>query len=155
MSGNNVLYGAGMLECGMVVDFPQLLLDSDIIDMIMYFLQGVDINDKTLCVDEVKQGGYKSDFLMSPVTLEYMRTQSRPKFFQRMNRTTWLNAGKPDPYDIANERVKDILANHQPSPLPGSIADDLRKFVVEVEKEWGVETKNPDFDPSNLVIDRI
>ncbi len=140
-----------MLECGMVVDFPQLLLDSDIINMIKYFLQGVEVNDKTLNVDEVKEEGYKSNFLMSPMTLEYMRTQSRPMFFERMNRTTWENAGKPDPYDVANEKVKDILVNHHPSPLPGSVADDLRRFVVEVEKEWGVEPKNPNFDPANLV----
>jgi trimethylamine--corrinoid protein Co-methyltransferase len=140
-----------MLECGMVVDFPQLLLDSDIINMIMYFLQGVEISDETLCVDEIMQGGYKSDFLMSPVTLKRMRSQSRPQFFERMNRTTWINAGKPDPYDVANEKVKDILVNHHPTPLPGSVADDLRRFVAEVEKEWGVEPKNPDFDPANLV----
>jgi trimethylamine--corrinoid protein Co-methyltransferase len=81
MSGNNVLYGAGMLECGMVVDFSQLLLDSDIIDMIKYFLGGVEVSDETLCVDEIKAGGQMSDFLMSPVTLKYMRTQSRPQFF--------------------------------------------------------------------------
>ena len=43
-----------MLECGMVVDFPQLLLDSDIIDMIKYFLGGVEVSDETLCVDEIK-----------------------------------------------------------------------------------------------------
>ena len=140
-----------MLECGMVVDFPQLLLDSVIIDMIMYFLRGVEVNDKTLCVDEVKEGGYEASFLMSPVTIELMRDQSRPKFFQRMNRTTWINAGKPDPYDLAKEKVKDILVNHQPAPLPDSVTSDLRKFVVEVEKEWGVESKNPDFDPANLV----
>lgn len=141
-----------MLECGMVVDFPQLLLDSDIIDMVMFLLQGVEVSDKTLCVDEIRAGGHKSDFLLSPVTLEYMRTQSRPKFFQRMNRTTWVNAGKPDPYDLANERVKDLLVNHHPAPLPGSVAEDLRRFVADVEKEWGVEPKNPDFDPAKLVI---
>jgi trimethylamine:corrinoid methyltransferase-like protein len=135
----------------MVVDLPQLLLDSDIIEMIMYFLKGVDVNDKTLSVDEIKEGGYKSAFLMSPTTLEFMRTQSRPAFFQRMNRTTWVNAGKPDPYDVANEKVKDILVNHHPSPLSGSIAEDLRRFVADVEKEWGVEPKNPDFDPAKLV----
>jgi trimethylamine--corrinoid protein Co-methyltransferase len=136
----------------MVVDFPQLLLDSDIIDMVMFLLQGVEVNDKTLCVDEIRAGGHKSDFLMSPLTLEYMRTQSRPKFFGRMNRTTWVNAGRPDPYDVAKEKVKDILVNHHPAPLPNSVAEDLRRFVAEVEKEWGVEPKNPDFDPAKLVI---
>ena len=62
-----------------------------------------------------------------------------------------MNAGKPDPYDLANEKVKEILVNHQPSPLTGSVAEDLRRFVTEVEKEWGVEPKNPDFDPAKLV----
>ena len=141
-----------MLECGMVVDFPQLLLDSDIINMITYFMQGVHVNDETLCVDEVKTGGYQADYLMSPTTLKYMRSQSRPQFFQRMNRTTWIAAGKPDPYDSANEKVKDILVNHQPAPLSGTVADDLRRFVADVEKEWGVESKNPNFDPATLVI---
>ena len=140
-----------MLECGMVVDFAQLLLDSDIINMIKYFLGGVEISDESLCVDEVKEGGHESSFLMSPVTLKYMRTQSRPKFFQRMNRTTWINAGKPDPYDLAKEKVKELLVNHQPTPLSDTVVGDLRKFVAEVEKEWGVEPSNPDFNPANLV----
>ena len=140
-----------MLECGMVVDFPQLLLDSDIIDLVMYFLRGVEVNDKTLCVDEIKAGGYQASFLMSPLTVEFMRDQSRPKFFERINRTTWLNAGKPDPYDLAQEKVKDILVNHHPAPLSDSVSDDLRRFVAEVEKEWGVDPKNPDFDPASLV----
>ena len=114
MSGNNVLYGAGMLECGMVVDFPQLLLDSDIIEMVKFFLGGVEVNDETLCVDEVRENGCDSNFLMSPTTLKLMRTQSRPQFFQRMNRSTWISAGKPDPYDMANEKVKDILVRLHP-----------------------------------------
>ncbi len=49
------------------------------------------------------------------------------------------------------EKVKDILVNHQPAPLSGTVADDLRRFVADVEKEWGVESKNPIFDPSTLV----
>jgi hypothetical protein len=31
------------------------------------------------------------------------------------------------------------------------VAGDLRRFVAEVEKEWGVEPTNPDFDPATLV----
>jgi trimethylamine--corrinoid protein Co-methyltransferase len=151
MSGNNVLYGAGMLECGMVVDFAQLLLDSDIIDMVKFFLGGVEVSDETLSLDEIKEGGHTANFLMSPVTLKYMRSQSRPQFFERMNREAWIEAGRPDSYDLAREKVKDILINHQPAPLSDSVASDLRRFVAEVEKEWGVEPSNPDFDPANLV----
>ena len=140
-----------MLQCGMVVDYAQLLLDSDIISMVMYLLGGVEVSDETLCVDEIKEGGHTADFLQSPVTMKYLRTQSRPRFFERMNRATWIDAGKPDPYNLANESVKEILVNHQPTPLPDSVAGDLRRFVAEVEKEWGVEPTNPDFDPATLV----
>ena len=70
-----------------------------------------------------------------------------------MNRSSWLAAGKLDPYDMANEKVKDILVNHQPTPLYDSVTRDLRRFVTEVEKEWGVEPSNPDFDPATLVLD--
>ncbi len=151
MSGNNVLYGAGMLECGMVVDYAQLLLDSDIINMVTYFLQGVEVSDETLCVDEVREKGCNANFLTSPVTMKYLRTQSRPQFFDRMNRSTWIDAGRPDPYDAAREKVKDILVNHQPTPLSESVSAELRRFVAEVEKEWGVEPSNPGFDPATLV----
>ena len=140
-----------MLQCGMVVDYAQLLLDSDIISMVMYLLGGVEVSDETLCVDEIKEGGHTADFLQSPVTMKYLRTQSRPRFFERMNRATWIDAGKPDPYDLAKESVKEILVNHQPAPLPDSVAGDLRRFVAEVEKERGVEPTNPDFDPATLV----
>ena len=151
MSGNNVLYGAGMVECGMVVDYAQMVLDSDIIDMVTYLLQGVEVSDETLCVDEVREKGYSEDFLTSDVTMKYLRTQSRPQFFDRMNRTAWINAGRRDPYETAREKVKDILVNHQPTPLSESVATDLRRFVAEVEKEWGIEPSNPGFDPATLV----
>jgi hypothetical protein len=52
---------------------------------------------------------------------------------------------------LARKKVKDILVNHQPTPLPDSVAGDLRRFVTEVEKEWGVEPSNPDFNPASLV----
>ena len=140
-----------MLECGMVIDFAQLLLDSDIINMVKFCLGGVEVSDETLSLDEIKEGGHTASFLMSPVTFKYMRSQSRPQFFERMNREAWIKAGRPDSYDLAREKVKDILINHQPAPLSDSVAGDLRRFVAEVEKEWGVEPSNPDFDPANLV----
>lgn len=135
----------------MVVDYAQLLLDSDIIDMVNYMLQGVDVSDETLCVDEVREKGHEGEFLTSDVTMKYLRTQSRPRFFDRMNRTVWTEAGQPDPYNTAREQVKDILVNHQPAPLSESVSADLRRFVAEVEKEWGVEALNPGFDPATLV----
>jgi len=56
-------------------------------------------------------------------------------------------------YELAKEKVKDILVNHQPTPLSDSGVGDLRRFVTGVEKKWGVEPTNPDFDPASLVAD--
>ena len=135
----------------MVVDYAQMVLDSDIIDMVTYLLQGVEVSDETLCVDEVREKGYSKDFLTSDMTMKYLRTQSRPQFFDRMNRTAWIDAGRRDPYETARDKVKDILVNHEPAPLSESVTADLRRFVAEVEKEWGIEPSNPVFDPATLV----
>ena len=37
-----------MLECGMTVDYGQLLLDSDMLQMILFLLQGEEVNEETL-----------------------------------------------------------------------------------------------------------
>ena len=37
-----------MLECGMTVDYGQLLLDSDMIHMILFLLRGEEVNEEML-----------------------------------------------------------------------------------------------------------
>lgn len=140
----------GLLESGMLFDFGQLMLDSEIMRMVSFIVRGVDINDETLALDEIRMVGddeQDKDFMMTPLTVKYMRKlQSNPEFFNRQNRRAWEEAGAPTCYDKAVEKAKDVLEKHKPDPLPEKVAKDLREIIVETEKEWGAASCNPDFE---------
>lgn len=137
-----------MLECGMTVDYGQLLLDSDMLNMILFLLRGEEVNEETLALEEIHKIGPHGNYMVSPLTRKYMKAQSRPKFFDRMNMEAWKKLGSPDCYDVALEKAKEILQTHTVEPLNASVAKDIRKFIEETEKEWGIPVSNPDFNPT-------
>ena len=148
MAGSNVIYGAGMLECGMTVDYGQLLLDSDMLQMVLFLLRGEEVTEENLDLEEIHEIGPHGNYMMSKLTRKFMRAQSRPKFFDRMNMEAWRKIGSPDCYQVALTKAKDLLATHKVEPLSDKVTDDIRRFIVEAEKELGVPSKNPDFDPT-------
>jgi len=148
LAGSNVIYGAGMLECGMTVDYGQLLLDSDMLNMILFLLRGEEVNEETLDLEEIHKIGPHGNYMTAPLTRKLMRAQSRPKFFDRMNMEAWKKLGSPDCYEVALEKAKELLSTHKVEPISDSTAQDIRKFIEETEKEWGIPVKNPDFNPT-------
>ena len=51
LAGANIIYGSGMIDFGITVDYGQLLFSNDIIKMVRRGLQGIDVNRETLAVD--------------------------------------------------------------------------------------------------------
>jgi len=137
-----------MLECGMTMDYGQLLLDSDMLRMILFLLQGEEVNEETLGLKEIHKIGPHGNYMVTPLTRKYMKSQSRPKFFDRMNAEAWKKAGSPDCYRSALEKAKELLVTHKVEPLSASVTQDLRKFIEEAEMELGTPISNPDFNPS-------
>ena len=51
----------------------------------------------------------------------------------------WVRSGKPDLYEQARERAKEILATHkQKNPLSPAQVKAIRDILVEAEEELGV-----------------
>jgi trimethylamine--corrinoid protein Co-methyltransferase len=132
----------------MTVDYGQLLLDSDILQMVLFLLRGEEVTEENLDLEEIHEIGPHGNYMMSKLTRKLMRSQSRPKFFDRMNMEAWKKQGCPDAYQVALSKAKDLLVNHKVEPLSDSVTDDIRRFIVEAEKELGVPSKNPDYDPT-------
>lgn len=147
LAGANIIYGMGMLESGMMFDYGQLMLDAEIMRMLSFVGRGIEVNDETLALDEIKEVGHTKDYMMTPLTMKYMREgQSRPQIFDRSNRNDWEKAGSPTCYNGAAEKAKDVLENHRPEPLSEKISKELREIIVESEKEWGATPSNPSFE---------
>jgi trimethylamine--corrinoid protein Co-methyltransferase len=136
MAGANLIYGAGMLDSGLIFSYTQLVIDNDIFKMIRKVMQGMHVDDENLAVDIIKSVGPGGDFLSQAHTMKYMRTlPSAPKLIERGNRARWLSRGGKDLAERAAERAADIIANHKPMPLSDDATSALRAIVEEADAE--------------------
>ena len=131
-----MIYGAGMLDSGLIFSYAQLVIDNDIFKMIRKVMQGMHIDDENLAVDIIKSVGPGGDFLMQEHTMKYMRTlPSAPNLIYRDNRENWQASGAKALADRAAERAAEILANHQPLPLSDDAKSAFRVIVEESDTE--------------------
>ena len=136
MAGTNLIYGAGMLDSGLIFSYAQLVIDNDIFKMIRKMMQGMHVDDENLAVDIIKSVGPGGDFLMQEHTMKYMRTlPSVPNLIERNNRENWLASGGKGLAERAAEKAAEILANHNPAPLSAEAKSALRTIVEESEAE--------------------
>ncbi len=136
MAGANLIYGAGMLDSGLIFSYAQLVIDNDIFKMIRKVMQGMQVDDENLAVDIIKSVGPGGDFLMQDHTMKYMRTlPSVPKLIERNNRENWLASGGKGLSERAAERAAEILADHKPVPLSNEAKSALRVIVEESTAE--------------------
>lgn len=133
-----MIYGPGMLESGITFDYGQLLLDCEFARMIKHTVMGMPVTDETLAIDPIKEVGPGGDYLMHKHTFDHMRSQSSPELIDRKMRGAWEKAGSTNAYERALEKVRYILENHTPAPLPDDVLAKVRSIVEETEKEMGI-----------------
>jgi trimethylamine--corrinoid protein Co-methyltransferase len=141
LAGANLIYGLGMIEMGMTIDYGQMVMDNEFARMIKYLVQGIPVNDETLAVEVIKEIGVGKDFLSHGSTYKHMRTQSQPNLIDRRMREDWEASGRKDIYQRALEAARYILENHKPDPLPDDVLAAIRSIVEESEAELGILTK--------------
>ena len=97
-------------------------------------VKGVRINEETLAVDVIQNVGPGGHFLSQKHTLKHLKEEIlMPTVFDRTSEASWSKKGKGDVVDAARERVKKILREHQPHPLPNHIQKRLAELVKNAE----------------------
>lgn len=139
LAGANMIYGLGMIELGMTLDFAQLVVDNEIAKMVRKVVGGICVTDETLAVDVIRKVGAGGHFLMEEHTFKHMKTvQSQSQLFDRNPRENWSDNGSKDIVTRAREQVRYILEHHKPEPLPAPVAQQLREIIEAAEQEWEI-----------------
>jgi len=132
LAGANLIYGLGMLELGMTMDFAQLVMDNEMALMIKKVVSGIDVNDDELAIDVIKKVGAAGEFISQKHTFQNVkRVQSQTELIDRRMRGSWEALGSKDMTERAYEKAIYILENHKPDPLPAGAADTMRELVNE------------------------
>jgi trimethylamine--corrinoid protein Co-methyltransferase len=127
-----------MLELGVTFDYSQLLIGSDIAEIILYSLKGIPVTDETLAVEDIKEVGSFRDFLTHKSTMKHLRSQSFAPSSDRRMRHNWLKSGGQDMTQRTLEKARQILASHKPLPIPEDARKAIRDLINREEKARGL-----------------
>jgi trimethylamine--corrinoid protein Co-methyltransferase len=137
LSGVNLIHDCGYLASGSVGSMEMAVICDEVINVVKRIIKGFEVNEETLAIDVIKEIGPRGSFLTHKHTLKHVRDEIyRPKLFDRSFERTWIKAGKRDILKVANSRVKKILAEPRPEPLPEDIQQMLRDTVTSAEKAY-------------------
>jgi trimethylamine---corrinoid protein Co-methyltransferase len=128
-----VLHGAGEFENTLTVSYEKILIDEEIIGMSRRLVHGFEVNDEMLGFDVIKEVGPKGNFLGTDHTVRHFRKeQFMPRLMVRDTYESWRSGGQKHAVERARERARDILAKHQPDPLPDDALRELKAIYDSV-----------------------
>lgn len=126
LSGANLIHDVGYMESGLTGSFEMMVLTNELVDLADHFMQGIDVSEETLMLDEIDQVGPGGHFLNTDRTMDRFRDFWYPTLLDRNRRPEWLEQGGTTLAERLNTRVKEILKEHQPEPL-----DPEKKAQIE------------------------
>ncbi|MGD2187935.1 MAG: trimethylamine methyltransferase family protein [Desulfobacterales bacterium] len=142
LAGASVVFGCGVLEQGLTIDYAKIIMDAEMIRMIQIAIKGIALTDEKLSMDVIHEVGPGGAYISHEHSLRSMRSQSQTKLFDRRSRNDWMEATEGRTIvERAYETAIDILRNHQPPPLPSGATGEMSNIVKEFEKELKANKK--------------
>jgi trimethylamine--corrinoid protein Co-methyltransferase len=139
LAGGNIVFGAGVIEQGLTIDYAKLVMDAEMIRMIQVAIGGIEISDDKLAMDVIHEVGPGGAYISHEHSLRTMRSQSQSKLFDRRTRGDWMEiTNGASMCEKAYGVAIDIIQNHQPYPLPEGAPETMDEIVREFEKELGI-----------------
>ena len=128
----NLNHDVGYIEYGSTSSMEMLVMCNEIIGEARYIVGGVAVSEETLARDAIHRASPGGGFLADDHTLAHWReAQWRPVLLDRERYGRWAEHGSRDLAARANERVREILADHSAPPLP----DAAQRVIAQVLEE--------------------
>jgi trimethylamine--corrinoid protein Co-methyltransferase len=135
LAGVHFITCGGTLESTTVESAPLLVLDNEVCGMMLRLARGIEVNENTLALDLVKQLGSEGNYLAERHTAQnFRREHFLPKLLPRDVRQTWEQKGAKTTLDLAHERLRAILAKHEPRVLDAGIEKELQAYAAMVRE---------------------
>ena len=114
----------------------QLVIDDEIIQIIRRIGKRFEINDGRIGIDVVNRVGPKGSFLADDDTYNYFRDEIQfyPAVFDFSSYSNWINNPKGI-YARAEDKVIDVLKQHEVPPLEDAVTRELEKIVKAADRE--------------------
>jgi trimethylamine--corrinoid protein Co-methyltransferase len=128
LEGADIIYGVGATDAGSSISYTQMVLDDELIAGLRRMMQGIDVHDLDEEVALIKANTPRGNFLRAKHTRRTFREHWLPGILSRDSYETWQARGETIA-QICQRRAQDILAQHQPPPLPAEVEGELERIA--------------------------
>ncbi|MDY7077558.1 MAG: trimethylamine methyltransferase family protein [Chloroflexota bacterium] len=134
LSGATLVHDVGFLDCADIGSLEMLVMTDEIIAMTRRIMRGVEVSDDTLMLDLIDRIGPAGEFMSAKETAKRCRAEAwTPTLMDRDAWVSWEAAGSPVMHDRIKARVKEILAAHEPPPLPDGAGEKIEAILRAAE----------------------
>jgi len=130
----NLVHDVGYIEYGTTSSMEMLVVADEIIREVRYVMGGVEVSQRTLAREAIHRARPGGGFLADDHTLDNWKwAQWRPALIDRLRYDNWVEKGCQDMTTRANERARQILAEHEVPPLPEATEEVIAEVLRERE----------------------
>jgi len=132
LAGADFINGLGALDFALTFDYAKFMLDVECVRQIKAVLRGVPLTDSHLALDVIEEIGPGGQYLAHKHTTRHMRELAPPGLFDRQSRQAWNRLEPRDIVQRARLEAREILANHEPPPVPDDTQAEIREIIAEL-----------------------
>jgi trimethylamine--corrinoid protein Co-methyltransferase len=132
-AGAEWVTGIGLNRSFTLLHPEAIILDDELYHRARHALMRAEVSEETLALDVIRSVGPGGHFLAQKHTRKHMRTAMKPG----LGHQSGPDGKYREPLEVARERVKWILENHQPEPLEAAKQAELAKILAAADREIG------------------
>lgn len=137
LAGADLVIGLGEIESDQLLVLEQLVVDNEIAHFCERLLQGVDGSLQKELFEDIALTGPGGNYLKRKSTRLAARSDEffYPLLFSRLPPEKWVEAGKPNLYTKAREKVEEILGAPAVDCLPEATCAELDAILAAADRE--------------------
>jgi trimethylamine--corrinoid protein Co-methyltransferase len=136
LGGLNLIHDVGYMDNGMVCSTAQLILGNENIGMAKRFIRGIEVNHETLARELIENVGPGGHYLDQNHTYDHFKEELwMPALMTRSASEDWRSQGAKDMATRIQEKLEDIVKNHEAPSLPDKTLSALQAIRQKGEKE--------------------
>jgi trimethylamine--corrinoid protein Co-methyltransferase len=136
--GNLVYHAAGWQEGGLTASFEKFILDVEMLQMMMEFLEPVVVDEATLGFEAIKRVQTGGHFFGDAHTMErYEHAFYQPLVSNWQNYENWELAGAKDATQRATGIWERALREYEQPPLDAAVLEELDAYVAKRREAIG------------------
>ncbi len=133
LTSPEIVTGMGLARTYTRLYPEQIILDEDLYQRARAYLMQMEISEETLALEAIAHVGPGGHFLSQKHTREHIRTS----LVRGVTHELGADGKYRDAREVARERVRNILATHQPEPLEKNKQNELIRILAAADKELG------------------